>query len=75
MGYQERFKIELRALVRVHLRQVLVYLNMPALQQPEFYLAQAADKFNAQGELTDAETRQKIQKLWAAFVQWINKTR
>jgi chromate reductase len=56
-----------------HLRQVLVYLDMPALQQPEFYLEKVADKFNSQGELTDGETRGKIDEFWVAFVPWINK--
>lgn len=58
-----------------HLRQVLVYLDMPALQQPEFYLEKVADKFNAQGELTDDQTRQKIGELWATFIPWIQKLR
>jgi chromate reductase len=58
-----------------HLRQVLVYLDMPALQQPEFYLDRVAGKFNAQGELTDDQTRKKIDELWSAFVAWIDKTR
>ena len=46
---------------------------MPALQQPEFYLGKVAEKFNAEGKLTDDETRAKINELWAAFVPWINK--
>jgi chromate reductase len=58
-----------------HLRQVLVYLDMPTLQQPEFYLEKVADRFNAQGELTDDQVRQKIGELWAAFVPWIQKLR
>lgn len=58
-----------------HVRQVLVYLDMPALQQPEFYLGKVAEKFNAEGILTDDETRTKITELWAAFVPWINKFR
>jgi chromate reductase len=58
-----------------HLRQVLVYLNMPALQQPEFYLASAAEKFDGMGELTDADTRKRIEEHWQAFVRWIDKTR
>jgi chromate reductase, NAD(P)H dehydrogenase (quinone) len=58
-----------------HLRQVLVYLDMPTLQQPEFYLEKVAERFNAQGELTDDQTRQKIGELWAAFVPWIQKLR
>jgi len=56
-----------------HLRQVLVYLDMPALQQPEFYLGKVAAKFNAEGKLIDDETRKKINEVWAAFVPWINK--
>ncbi len=60
---------------RHHLRQVLVYLNMPALQQPEFYLTKVSDKFNEQNDLKDEKTREKIIELWAAFIQWINKVR
>ena len=56
-----------------HLRQVLMYLNMPNLQQPEFYLTQVAEKFNEKDELTDKKTQQKIDELWAAFVNWIEK--
>jgi chromate reductase len=52
-----------------HLRQVLVYLNMYPLQQPEFYLAKAGDKFDAAGELTDAETKKLIVKVWAAWME------
>lgn len=58
-----------------HLRQVLVYLDMPTLQQPEFYLDKVGDKFNAQGELTDESTRKQIDELWATFVPWIEKLR
>jgi len=58
-----------------HLRQVLVYLDMPTLQQPEFYLTQAADKFNDKGELTDDETAKKITQTWDQFIKWIEKTK
>jgi chromate reductase, NAD(P)H dehydrogenase (quinone) len=58
-----------------HLRQVLVYLDMPTLQQPEFYLDKAGNKFNAQGELADESTRKQIGELWATFVPWIEKLR
>lgn len=56
-----------------HLRQVLTYLNMYPLQQPEFYLGKVAEKFNERGELTDEHTREKIAELWTAFIQWIRK--
>ena len=58
-----------------HLRQVLVYLNMYALQQPEFYLSNAADKFDAQGALKDEETREMMTKLWSVFMEWISKVK
>jgi chromate reductase len=58
-----------------HLRQVLVYVNMYPLQQPEFYLGKAGDKFNEKGELTDEPTRKLIGQVWDEFVQWINKVK
>lgn len=58
-----------------HLRQVLVYLDMPTLQQPEFYLTSAAEKFNEQGELIDDETTKKIHQVWDQFIKWIDKTK
>jgi len=58
-----------------HLRQVLMYLDMPVLQQPEFYLAKAADKFNDDGVLTDEETRKLINAMWIVFIEWINKVK
>lgn len=56
-----------------HLRQSLVFLNMPPMQQPEFYLFDAASKFNDAGELTDDATKQHVDAFWQAFVVWINK--
>ncbi len=56
-----------------HLRQVLVYVNMFPVQQPEFYLSNVTDKFNPQGDLTDEETKGKIKELWTAFVDWTRK--
>jgi chromate reductase, NAD(P)H dehydrogenase (quinone) len=56
-----------------HLRQVLVYLDMPPLQQPEFYLAGVAEKFDAAGNLIDADTRKRITEFWCVFIPWINK--
>jgi len=54
-----------------HLRQVLTYLNMPTMQQPEFYLQLVADKMNDQGEITDQSTREHIDKFWNAFIAWV----
>src|SRR2546423_2932707 len=40
-----------------HLRQTLVWLNMPAMQQPEAYVGATDKRFNAAAELTDERTR------------------
>jgi chromate reductase, NAD(P)H dehydrogenase (quinone) len=58
-----------------HLRQVLMYLDMPTLQQPEFYLEKSAAKFAADGTLTDEHTKEKIDEFWAAFIAWAHKNR
>lgn len=50
-----------------HLRQVVMYLDMPVLQQPEFYLSKAGDKFSDEGKLDDEETEKLIATLWKAF--------
>lgn len=57
-----------------HLRQVTMYLNMPTLQQPEFYLSRADEKFNEDGSLTDAHTKEKIDEFWGAFIPWAQAT-
>jgi len=55
----------------MQLRQVLVNPGMVPLQQPEFYLTQAADKFDEHGKLTDEETAAQIDKFWVAFAAHI----
>ena len=57
-----------------HLRQSLVFLNMPALQQPEAYVGGAADLFDAQGNVTKESTKEFLQKFLATFAQWIERT-
>jgi chromate reductase len=53
------------------LRQSLVFLNMPAMQQPEAYIGNAAKLFDDQGRLTNDSTREFLQKFLKAFTQWI----
>ena len=45
-----------------HLRQSLVFLDMPMLQQPEAYIGGAGDLFDEAGKLTDDETREFLEK-------------
>jgi chromate reductase, NAD(P)H dehydrogenase (quinone) len=54
-----------------HLRQSLVFLNVPAMPQPEAYIGGAAALFGPDGTLTNDSTRDFLTKFMAAFGQWI----
>src|SRR5881227_1639918 len=56
-----------------HLRQSLVFLNVPAMQQPEAYIGGANKLFDAGGKLTNEGTRDFLQKFLQAFAQWIER--
>ncbi len=57
-----------------HLRQSLVFLDMPVMQQPEAYIGQAAAMFDDAGTLTNDATRQFLARFMAAFAAWIERT-
>jgi len=58
-----------------HLRQLFVFLDMPALQQPEMYLGGATKMFDAEGNIAESGTRELIAKFLTAFASWIETTR
>jgi chromate reductase len=58
-----------------HLRQSLVYLDMPTMEQPEAYIGGAAKLFDEQGALVNDGTREFITKFMQAFAQWIARFR
>lgn len=53
-----------------HLRQVLAYLNVPVMAQPEFYL-NATQSLNEKGEPKSDSTEEFIKNYWMSFVNWI----
>lgn len=55
------------ARVQYDLRKVLVFMNAFTVNKPEVFIANAASKFNAQGELTDEATARFIGDLLAAL--------
>ena len=57
-----------------HLRQSLVFLDMPTLAQPEAYIGGAADLFDDAGQIKKPETKQFVEKILAAFEAWVEKT-
>ncbi len=54
-----------------HLRQSLVFLNVPTLQQPEVYIGGAGTLFDAEGALTNGGTREFLRTFMEAFGAWI----
>ena len=56
-----------------HLRQCFVFLNMFPVNKPEVMIAQAGNKFDAQGKLTDQATRDLIGQLLVALRDWTRR--
>ncbi|MEO6235999.1 MAG: NAD(P)H-dependent oxidoreductase [Vicinamibacterales bacterium] len=54
-----------------HLRQSLVFLDMPTLQQPEAYIANAGKLFDESGALINEDTRAFLRTFVQAFGAWI----
>lgn len=58
------------ARAQYHLRQVLVSLNMHAINRPEVIVASADEKIEDDGNLTDEKTKKNIEKLLDSLVAW-----
>jgi chromate reductase len=56
-----------------HLRQCFVFLNMPALQQPEAYIGGADKLFDASGKIANDGTRAFLAKFLEAYAAWIER--
>jgi len=57
-----------------HLRQSLMFLNMPAMAQPEAYIGGAGDLFAEDGAIKVEATRDFMKKFMTAFAAWIETT-
>jgi len=54
-----------------HLRQSLVFINVPTMQQPEAYVGGAAKLFDENGKLTKDSTRDFMKKFMMSFATWV----
>lgn len=54
-----------------HLRQSLVFLNVPAMQQPEVYISNVGSLLGPNGEITNPTTRDFLTNAMKAFNAWI----
>ena len=55
-----------------HLRQSLVFLDVPCMQQPEAYLGGAGAVFDEQGKLSE-KTRPFLQNFIDAYAKWVER--
>ena len=55
-----------------HLRQSLVFLNVPAMAQPEAYIGGADKLFDANGKLVNDGTRNFLESFMRAYASWID---
>ena len=58
------------ARAQYHLRQSSIFLNMHPLNRPEIMVANAAVKFDAEGNFTDEAGKELIKKQMAALAEW-----
>ena len=61
------------ARAQYHLRQMMVFLNMFPINQPEVMIGNASERFDAEGNLTHAATRDFIRQLLQNLVEWTGR--
>jgi chromate reductase len=61
------------ARAQYHLRQIMVFLNMFPINQPEVMIGHAATRFDKDGNLTDDATKDFIRQLLANLVAWTRR--
>ena len=61
------------ARAQAHLRQVAYYNGMPLLPTVEILIARAGDKFDSDGRLQDAKTRDFLTRLVEEFAGWVER--
>lgn len=61
------------ARAQYHLRQMFVFLNMYAVNQPEVMLANAHKHFGEDGKLTDETAQKLIRQLLEELVSWTRR--
>jgi NAD(P)H-dependent FMN reductase/ketosteroid isomerase-like protein len=52
-------------------RQALVYLNIPAMQQPEAYISKVKDLLDENGKLNDQRTARFLTKFMVSLHDWV----
>ena len=58
-----------------HLRQSLVFLDMPVLQQPEAYIGSVQTLLDDAGKVKNPETEKFLRGFGEKFEKWIGRNR
>ncbi len=61
------------ARAQLHLRQIMIDLNMHSINRPLLLVANAKDKFNEHLQLTHEESRQTLQDVLSSLVEWTRR--
>jgi chromate reductase, NAD(P)H dehydrogenase (quinone) len=61
------------ARAQYHLRQMMVFLNMFPVNQPEVMIGNASKRFDASGNLTDNATKDFIRQLLQSLMEWARR--
>lgn len=56
-----------------HLRQSMVFLNVPCMQQPEAYISDVSHLFDADSNIVKEDTREFLRKYMEAYAKWVDQ--
>jgi chromate reductase len=56
-----------------HLRQSLVFVNVPTMQQPEVYITKVNELFDENGDIKEGSTKHFLQSAVDAYIVWFTK--
>ena len=57
------------------IRQALVFLNVPAMQQPEAYIGNIADFMDESGNIKNESTLEYLKSIMESFAEWVKLIR
>lgn len=61
------------ALAQAHLRNVLAYLDVATLGQPEMFIKHDATRINEKGEIVNDDTRKFLQTFVDRYAKWVKR--
>jgi chromate reductase len=61
------------ARAQYHLRQMFVFLDMHPINRPEVMIGNAGQRFDEQGNLVDATSRELIRQLLENLIDWTDR--